>query len=213
MARRAAVVLLLALLLAGAVGACRGAARFLVVSDPLPPRADAIVVLAGSPPARLLAAADLFRDGKAPRLVLTRERRPPAAVSLERRGVTVPAPHDEARSRLLALGVPADAVLVLPGRAYSTSSEARLIARWACSTRQHSLIVVTSPSHTRRARLILRRLLGPGVHLAVRPANADYFPRSRWWRHRRAAKQLLSEYEKLANYWLLERWQLHPCGS
>jgi uncharacterized SAM-binding protein YcdF (DUF218 family) len=212
MGRRAAAVVLLALLLVGGVGALRWAGRFLVVSDPLPPHADAIVLLAGSPPGRLLEAAALYRRGIAQHLVLTRERRPPAAVSLERRGVPVPAPHDDARRQLLALGVPAEAIVVLHGRAYSTSSEARLIARWACRTRQRSLVVVTSPSHTRRARLILRRVLGPGVHLAVRPADADFFPRRRWWRQRRAGKLVLSEYQKLANYWLREHWELHPCG-
>jgi uncharacterized SAM-binding protein YcdF (DUF218 family) len=212
MGRRAAAVLLFVVMLAGTVGACRRAGRFLVVSDPLPAHADAIVMLAGAPAGRLLEAADLYRAGLAPRVVLTRERRPVAAVLLERRGTAIPDPHDVARSQLLALGVPADAVLVLPGRAYSTSSEARLIARWACHTGQRSLIIVTSPSHTRRARLILRRLLAPPVSLVVRPAAADSFPSRHWWRHRRAGKLVLSEYQKLANYWLHERWQLAPCG-
>ena len=211
MGRRAAVVLF-ASLLAGTVVTCRQAGRLLVASDPLPPHADAIVVLAGAPPGRLLEAADLYGNHVAPRIVLTRERRPPASVALERRGAVVPAPHDDAAGQLLALGVPAQAVVALHGRAYSTVSEARLIARWACRTRQRSLIVVTSPSHTRRARLILQRLLGPDVHLAVTAANADFFPRRRWWRHRRAAKLVLSEYQKLANYWLHERWRLRPCG-
>ena len=67
MRRRATVFVLSALLLAGVWGGVRSAARFLVVSEPLPSRADAIVVLAGSPSARLLEAADLYRDGAAPR--------------------------------------------------------------------------------------------------------------------------------------------------
>jgi uncharacterized SAM-binding protein YcdF (DUF218 family) len=212
MGRRAAAVVVLALLLAGAVASFRAAGRFLVVSDPLPRHADAVVVLAGSPPGRLLEAADLYRAGVAPRVVLTRERRPPAAVSLERRGLVVPSPHDDGRNQLIALGVPTGAIVALRGRAYSTSSEARLIARWACRTRQRSLVVVTSPSHTRRARLILRRVLAPDVQLAVRPAPDDFFPRRHWWRHRRAGKLVLSEYQKLANFWLRERRQLRPCG-
>ena len=41
-----------------------GAGRLLVVADPLPPRADAIVILAGSVPDRTLEAADLYRAGQ-----------------------------------------------------------------------------------------------------------------------------------------------------
>ena len=66
-------------------------------------------------------------------------------------------------------------------RAHSTRTEARAIARWACGRGVHRLVVVTSPSHTRRARMILARALGPGVALAVRPAPAAVFPADRWW--------------------------------
>ncbi|HWP64764.1 MAG TPA: ElyC/SanA/YdcF family protein [Candidatus Limnocylindria bacterium] len=213
MGRRASVVVLL-LLVAGAVAclALRAAAAFLVVADPLPAHADAIVVLAGSPAGRLLEAADLHHAGSAPRIVLTRERRPPAVVALARRGVVTADPDALARAQLEALDVPAAAVTTLPGRAYSTASEARLVARWACRTRVRSLVVVTSPSHTRRARAILRRLLPADVALAVRPARAEFFPMRRWWRSRPASKLVLSEYQKLANFWLRERWQLRACG-
>jgi uncharacterized SAM-binding protein YcdF (DUF218 family) len=188
------------------------AGRALVVADPLPQRADAIVVLAGSPPARTLAAADLHGHDVAPTIVLTRERRPSALTTLAAAGVEVAEPSDEAQRLLVALGVPPAAIVTLRRRAYSTASEARVIARWACRTGQHRLIVVTSPSHTRRARLVLRRALGPAIALTVRPAPADFFPARRWWRHRRAAKLVLTEYQKLAHFWLRERWRLRPCG-
>jgi len=212
MGRRATVFVLMALLVAGVVGAVRSAARFLVVSDRLPTRADAIIVLAGSPAARLLEAAHLYREGRAPRIVLTRERRPPDIIALAAHGIVVPEPHEDTRDRLLVLGVPEDAVTVLHGRAGSTTGEARLIARWACRSRVRSLIVVTSPSHTRRARLILHRLLGPGIAFAVHPARADFFPVRHWWRSRRTSKRVLTEYQKLVNYWLNERWRLAACG-
>jgi uncharacterized SAM-binding protein YcdF (DUF218 family) len=212
MRRRAAAFVLLGLLAVLSWGAWLGAGEFLVVADPLPKHADAVVILAGSPPARLLEAAELYRSGLAPRIVLTRERRPPATVALARRGVPVDDPDVLARSHLIALDIPAEAITTLNGRAYSTTSEAKLITRWACRSHIQSLVVVTSPSHTRRARLILRRLVAPGTALTVRPARADFFPRQRWWRSRRSSKLVLSEYEKLVNYWLSERWRLRPCG-
>jgi uncharacterized SAM-binding protein YcdF (DUF218 family) len=203
--------LVLPALLLGGVLLSSTAGPWLMIDDPLPTRSDAIVVLAGSPPARLMTAADLYAAGVAPLVVLTRERRSPATVQLAERGVVVPEPCDQAARQLQALGVPAAALLVLHGRAHSTTSEARLIAGWACRTGRRSLVVVTSPSHTRRARLILRQMLGPGIHLSVEPAKADFFPRRRWWRSRGAAKLVLSEYQKLAHYWLREHWHLRAC--
>src|SRR5947208_15280142 len=75
-----------------AVGAAAllAAGRVLVVADPLPPRADAIVVLAGSVPDRALEAADLYGAGRAPRVVVTRERLPRGQAALRARGVRLP---------------------------------------------------------------------------------------------------------------------------
>jgi hypothetical protein len=73
--------------------------------------------------------------------------------------------------------------------------------------------VVTSRAHSRRARLILRQALGTGIALAMRPSRYDVFAPARWWRVRRDAKLVLGEYQKLANYWLTERWSIAPCGG
>src|SRR5262249_39076739 len=34
-----------------------------------------------------------------------------------------------------------------------------------------------------------------------------------WWRSRRAMKEVMTEYEKLLAYWLVERWTIEPCGG
>jgi uncharacterized SAM-binding protein YcdF (DUF218 family) len=110
--------------------------------------------------------------------------------------------------------VPAAAIRESRRRARSTRSEARAIARWACIHHVRSVVVVTSPSHTRRARLLLRQALEPRVSVAVRPAPAAFFRADRWWTDRRASKDVLIEYEKLANFWFSERWSPpSPCGG
>ncbi|HXJ35617.1 MAG TPA: YdcF family protein [Candidatus Eisenbacteria bacterium] len=186
---------------------------FLVVADPLPPTADAIVVLAGSVRDRTLEAATLYRQGLAPRVVVTREALPPGDVALRKAGVALPDSDALARTALEGLGVPASAIVTLRRRAPSTAGEARTIARWACTTGVHQLVVVTSPSHTRRARLILRRALGPRVAVSVQPSTTDTFAGPRWYRVRRDAKIVASEWQKLANHWLHERWTLQSCGG
>ena len=209
---RAALGVALVLAALAAV-ALLGAGRVLVAADPLPPRADAIVILAGSVPDRALEAADLYRAGLAPRVVVTRERQPRGEAALRTRGVRLPEGDELTLTALRGLGVPADAIVVLRRRGESTDSEARTIARWACARRLRRLVVVTSRAHSRRARLILRQALGTGIALAMRPSRYDVFAPARWWRVRRDAKLVLGEYQKLANYWLTERWSIAPCGG
>ena len=209
---RAALGVAVALAAAGAAAALV-AGQVLVVADPLPPRADAIVILAGSVPDRALEAADLYRAGLAPRVVVTRERARTGQAALHARGVHLPEDDELTVKALRELGVPPGAIVVLGRRAVSTESEARTIARWACAHRLRRLIVVTSRAHSRRARLILRQALGAGIALAMRPSRYDAFAPTRWWHVRRDAKLILGEYEKLANYWLTESWRIAPCGS
>jgi uncharacterized SAM-binding protein YcdF (DUF218 family) len=211
--RATRVLIAMGLIVAASVLVARQLGRFLVVADPLPHRADAIVMMAGSPSDRALEAARVYGAGVAPRVVLTRERLPPGAAALRARGIRLPEGHDLARQALIGLGVPADAIRVLGRRTASTTTEAETIARWACNHGVRRLVVVTSPTHTRRARLILRRALGPRVALTVRPAPDALFPATHWWRRRRAMKQVLGEYQKLVVFWTLERWRIRPCGG
>jgi uncharacterized SAM-binding protein YcdF (DUF218 family) len=189
------------------------AGRFLEVGDALPSKADAIVIMAGSVPDRTLEAADLYAQGIAPRVVVTREEARSGAQALRERGVRIAENHDLSLAALAQLGVPPDAVVLLHRRSNSTESEANTIARWACRHGISRLVVVTSRAHARRARLILRNALGPGIALSLRPTRYDPFRGTRWWHVRRDAKFVWWEYEKLAHYWLREHWSMEPCGG
>src|SRR5262245_9338544 len=207
------ILLAAVVLAAAAVLAFRGAGRALVVADPLPAHADAIIMLAGSVSDRVLETARLYHEGRAPLVVLTRERLARGAAALRARGIRLPEDHELTKEALIGLGVPPTAIHTLAGRALSTVSEARTIARYVCKRRLRSVIVVTSPWHTHRARLILAQALGSGVRLTMRPAPAALFPADRWWANQRAAKDVLTEYEKLAYYWLVQRRRIAPCGG
>ncbi|HLY39175.1 MAG TPA: hypothetical protein VKU61_14115, partial [Candidatus Binatia bacterium] len=90
---RGVVVALLAIAAATAMALAFGG-RVLVVADPLPAQADAIVMLAGSIPDRVLETAELYRSGVAPRVVVTRERLRPGDAALRARGVRLPEPDE-----------------------------------------------------------------------------------------------------------------------
>jgi uncharacterized SAM-binding protein YcdF (DUF218 family) len=212
--RRTRLLLAAAVVLVGlGVFVVRGAGRFLVVADPLPAHADVIVMLAGSLSDRVLETARLYHAGVAPLVVLTRARLRRGAPALRAHGVLVPEEHELASRALGELGVPASAIRVLSRRAASTTTEARALARWVCRRGFRHVVVVTSPTHTRRARMILRQAFGPRVQLTVRPTPDAVFPADQWWRRRRAIKDVLIEYQKFVVYWLVERWTIEPCGG
>src|SRR5438093_1295107 len=178
---RRALVAIVVLAVALAMVALPLAGRLLVVADPLPASADAIVVLAGSIPSRVLEATDLYRAGVAPRVVVTRERLARGESALHARGVHLPESDELTISALEQLGVPRRAIVRLRRRARSTESEARTVARYACSHRLRRLVIVTSRPHGRRARLIYRRALCDAVAVAVRPSRYDLFSATRCW--------------------------------
>src|SRR5262249_57366510 len=91
------LLLLAAAVAVAAVLAFRGAGRYLVVADPEPVRADAVVMLAGSVSDRVLETARLYHEGRAPLVVLTRQPLARGARDLHARGVRPPEDSQLAR--------------------------------------------------------------------------------------------------------------------
>jgi uncharacterized SAM-binding protein YcdF (DUF218 family) len=196
----AAVSALALLAYAGRVTLLTAVGRFLVSVDP-PAAADAIVVLAGGTPEREIGAADLFRAGFAPRVVLTREPEPGGRDALRRRGVAVPTIIEERQQMLARLGVPPAAQIVLPDTVESTWAEARAVHAWMGQSGARSLLVVTAPFHTARARFVFRReFRGDQRVLRMIAADPGSFGPGRWWQTRTSLRDGLFELEKTLYY-------------
>ena len=185
----------------------RAAGRFLVVEDPVQP-ADAIVVLSGSVPDRVMEAVDLYQAGVAPRVVLTRAPELPGLSALRARGGYLPDRHEQNLAVAHQLGIPPAVVSVVPGVAASTLAESRAIVRYLGAAELRTVVVVTSKLHTRRARMTLRRLAGDSVRITMRPSRYDPFSADDWWRYRAWTRRLVIEYLKLLNYVLIDRWRM-----
>src|SRR5215204_3855929 len=84
------------------------AGRFFSATDPLQ-QGDAIVVLAGSRVDRWLEAVDLFKEGWAPKVVLSPGPFSKLEVELRGKGLKLPREGDLARDAVVSLGVPPDA--------------------------------------------------------------------------------------------------------
>jgi uncharacterized SAM-binding protein YcdF (DUF218 family) len=136
-----AVASVLLLLIAFPVGPRLGS--WLVAEDPLQ-KSDVIYVLGGSRMERPLEAADLYTEGWAPRLLLSRQLRDGGELALHARGITYPTEADLQRTMLGSVGVPLDAIEILDDDQVSTSAEARALVARAVQQHWMRIIVVTS---------------------------------------------------------------------
>ena len=175
---------------------------FLAREDPLD-KGDAIFVLAGTEITRPLEGADLYLEGYAPRLILSREVLEPAFAVIERRGAILSSKVERARDALINLGIPATAI-VLPDKLHdNTAAEAITLRGLAQANRWRTVIVVTSKFHLRRAGFAFRReLRGAGVRVLMRGSRYDTVNPEQWWKQRGAIRDILSEIPKLAAYTL-----------
>jgi uncharacterized SAM-binding protein YcdF (DUF218 family) len=201
-ARRLAARLLAVCVIAGVVlaAACPRAGQFLIIDEPLEP-ADALVVLAGMRVERWLEAAELYREGKAPAILLSRGIVEPAETRLRARGIRFPAQTDLVKDALVQMGIPAAAISTFPHSVDNTADEALRTREAAERNGWKRLIVVTSKYHTRRARYAFEReLKGSGIGVQVRGSRFDEIQPDRWWKSRSDFRWVFSELQKLAAY-------------
>ena len=184
--------------LLAAAGALLRAGRWLVVQDPLQ-KADVIAVLSGRMPLRAEEAAALYRAGWAPQVWVTRPSGP--GRELELMSIDFVGEEFYSVRVLLRLGVPADAIRVLPAEAVNTAVEMDLLAQQLQESGGHSLIVVTSKAHTRRVRTLWHRRAKPGQSMFLHPASDDPFDPAHWWRNTGDALEVVRELLGLANAW------------
>ena len=173
---------------------------FLTHEDPLL-KGDAIFVLAGTRMLRPLEAADLYREGYAPLIVMTRDTVEPAVQVVARRGVRMEADAERARDVFLAMGIPGEAI-VIPDRIHdSTAAEAVTLREMAERRGWRRIIVVTSRFHLRRAAFAIRReLRRTDLQVVMRASRYDPLHPDQWWTRRAEVRWILSELPKLGAY-------------
>jgi uncharacterized SAM-binding protein YcdF (DUF218 family) len=169
--------------------------NLLVAPDPLPPRADVLLVLHGSmrgEEARRNEAMRLWKEGRAERVVLS-------APQVYFLGEWVP----ELMRRHLVRVYGEDAaahVLMCTQSASSTREEALAVLPCLQRNGVRTVVVVTSNYHTRRARHIWRETTAgarPPLEVFVHGvSDGDFEPRG-WWSNRRYAKTLAEETTKM----------------
>jgi uncharacterized SAM-binding protein YcdF (DUF218 family) len=181
------------------------AARFLIIDTGVT-RADAIVVLSGSANyvERTRWAAALFRSGEVSNILITNDNLHGGWSSVEQRN---PFFYEREQDELRASGVPEDKIKVIIEPVYSTFDEARGVRRFLEGADFRSVIVVTSPYHSRRALWSFRQAFaGSDLAVDINPVKADTgLQPSNWWASRRGWQEIPPEYVKLIYYWIRYR--------
>lgn len=171
------------------------AGRWLVL-DETPVKADYLVLLGGDL-SRPLYAADLYRQGYARRIVVSRPALPLQFDNMQRLGIRLPRQEEQYRGILLRKGVPASAIDLFGEANLSTVQEAETLRAYL-GDRPARLLVVTSPYHTRRVKTVFTRVL-PRAEVHVLASPYEEFP-ERWWTNQSAAVNVLLESAKLLYY-------------
>ena len=182
-----------------------GVGRWLVVEDPLG-KARAIVALSGAMPLRAIEAAKLYRAGYAPEIWLTHSTEP--GETLEDMGIPFSGEDYYNKLVLIHEGVPAEAIHVLEPPIVNTADEIKVVAAALERGKGEAVIIVTSKTHTRRTRLLWRRLAAGQGRAIVRAAPGDSFDPRHWWRTTGDALDVVREALGLLNAWA--GLPLHP---
>ena len=155
--------------------------------DSGPVAADVIVILGGGSHERPLRAAELFKAHAAPRIVIS-------------------GAGDDAINRQLLLksGVPAG-VIQIEGKSMTTRENAEFTLKLLRAENVHSVILVTSWYHARRAKKTFEHY-APELKFYSRPS---YFAFAREdWKRLGISRRLRLEFLKLPGYWI--RYGVNP---
>lgn len=183
-----------------------GLGRYLIVEH-TPQKSDLIVCLAGGNVERGLAVADAYKRGLAPRVFMAREVPPDGYALLKERNIDYPESVDLMRMLLEELGIPESAFFTSDRASKSTFEEAHLVRDLVMNGDYNSLILITTPYHSRRAWLTFRKVFEKDdLRILMLPSSYSDFRPEDWWKKRRYLREVIIEYQKLIYYRLKYLW-------
>lgn len=197
--RRRRILTVLVVVLVGWMLLAWVASRALIVKAEIG-SADALVVLSGSSSylERTHKAAELFRQGRAPLVLLTNDHTRGGWSSAQQ---TNPFFVDRAMEELIKQGVPAERIRIVPGIAESTHSEAVIVKQYAAAQGFRSLLIITSAFHSRRAlRTFRTNFADTGIIIGLDPTARSQTDAALWWLWPSGWRDVAGEYVKLIYY-------------
>jgi uncharacterized SAM-binding protein YcdF (DUF218 family) len=161
-------------------------------------KADAIVVLGGGLQTRPFAAAKLYRDGLAPRVVVMNVE----LSNTDDLGLTQ-SETSILKQVLIKRGVPEEALVFIGNGVSSTNEEALALRDWVETTKARRLIVPTEPFHTRRVNWLFEKMLNKGpnpIEVLVTSTEPVSLASANWWKSERSLIEFQNEVVKSLYY-------------
>ncbi len=182
-------------------GLAWGAARLLIVRTPAA-HADIIVMMSGSATfhERAQHAAQLYKEGRAAKIILTNDNLQSGWSQKEQRN---PFYYERAKQELVQLGVPGQNIEVIMDPIFGTYDEACTVKLYCESHNIHSVVVVTSAYHSRRALFTFQKVFSDTeISVGMDPvaAGIDTPSPATWWYKSFGWQVVGKEYGKLLCY-------------
>ena len=163
-----------------------GIGYYLSPQSPLA-KADAIVAISGGDTeARTDEAVRLYKDKWAPEVVFS-------GAAADTSG---PSNAQAMATAAEIQGIPASAIH-LDETSTNTRENAANVAKIASARNYHSIILVTSPYHQRRAEIIFHRALGSSFNIINHSSYDQQWRRSHWWATQYSRDITLAELQKV----------------
>jgi uncharacterized SAM-binding protein YcdF (DUF218 family) len=164
-----------------------GIGYYLSPQDPLAKAGAIVAVSGGETDARTEEAVKLYQDGWAPVIIFSGAAADPNGPSNARAMAT-------AAERA---GVPASAIH-LDETSTDTRANATNVGTIIARQSYHSIILVTSPYHQRRANIAFHRALGASFPIINHSSYDQAWRRSHWWATPYSQNLTYSELQKVA---------------
>ncbi len=163
-----------------------------------PTHSDYVMVLPGNPQTRPFVAAAIVNAGLSERVIVLTTKVRPGVLS----GLALPS--DELERRILrARGISPGQVLTIAKKSDSTFDDANALAGFLRSNPDYTVQIVTNNFHTRRSRWVFRKVMGQYFkRIKFVSAPTDGYGPEDWWEKKRGTSVYVSEYLKLAFYFV-----------
>ena len=185
------------------------AGTYLVHRDPVT-KGDAILILMGSIADRVLEASDLYQQDLADQILIVEENMGSVNL-LKSRGANLISNTEQCRNVAIDLGVAVSDITIIPGEANSTIKEARLVCEYLLNhVDVDTLLIVTSPAHTRRAGMIFNNAFknhGLKVTVITCPSRYGSYSGKTWYLNREEIQEAVYEYIKLFAFLSIEQFK------
>lgn len=174
-----------------------------------PVPAKAIMILAG-PPSRALYAADLYKQGYAKDIYVTRPEREPYFRLTDDLGVYFPRTEKMQKDVLLKKGVAEKDIHIVGHDCKSTIDEVE-IANAIFKGDNCNILVVSSPYHVKRAQMIFKAKMKHCRYVILGTPYESFA--TKWWTDQDSARNVLLEVAKIIHYKLGGRFRSVDKGA